>query len=38
VPGQDGIVLQVRPDPGTDQDAVRAVAEEVAAKIREALK
>jgi hypothetical protein len=37
VPGQDGIVLQVRPDPGTDQDAVRAVATEVAAKIREAL-
>lgn len=37
VPGRDGIVLQVRPDPGTDQDAVRAVAEEVAAKIREAL-
>jgi hypothetical protein len=37
VPGQDGIVLQVRPDPGTDQDTVRVVAEEVAAKIREAL-
>jgi hypothetical protein len=38
VPGRDGIVLQVRADPGTDQDAVRAVAAEVAAKIREALK
>jgi hypothetical protein len=38
VPGRDGIVLQVRADPGTDQDAVRAVATEVAAKIREALK
>jgi hypothetical protein len=37
VPGRDGIVLQVRPDPGTDQDAVRTVATEVAAKIREAL-
>jgi hypothetical protein len=37
VPGQDGIVLQVRPDPGTDEDAVRTVATEVAAKIREAL-
>jgi len=38
VPGQDGIVLQVRADPGTDQDAVGAVAAEVAEKIREALK
>jgi hypothetical protein len=38
VPGQDGIVLQVRPDAGTDEDAVRTVAAEVAAKIREALK
>jgi hypothetical protein len=37
VPGRDGIVLQVRPDPGTDQDVVRTVAAEVAAKIREAL-
>jgi hypothetical protein len=36
VPGQDGIVLQVRPDPGTEPDAVRAVATEVASKIREA--
>ena len=37
VPGQDGIVLQVRPDPGTDQDSVRAVAAEVATRIRQAL-
>jgi hypothetical protein len=37
VPGRDGIVLQVRADPGTDADAVRVVAAEVAAKIREAL-
>jgi hypothetical protein len=37
VPGRDGIVLQVRPDPGTDPAAVRAVASEVAAKIRETL-
>jgi hypothetical protein len=37
VPGRDGIVLQVRPDPGTDPDAVQAVATEVAAKVREAL-
>ncbi|ONI77325.1 hypothetical protein ALI144C_32700 [Actinosynnema sp. ALI-1.44] len=33
VPGQDGIVLQVRPDKGTDADEVRRVAEEVAAKL-----
>jgi hypothetical protein len=38
VPGRDGIVLQVRADPGTDQDSVRVLAAEVAAKIREALK
>jgi hypothetical protein len=37
VPGRDGIVLQVRADPGTDQDSVRAVAAEVAERIREAL-
>jgi hypothetical protein len=37
VPGRDGIVLQVRPDPGTDEDAVRRVAAEVAEKIRQAL-
>ncbi|MET0234666.1 MAG: hypothetical protein ABW224_08530 [Kibdelosporangium sp.] len=34
VPGQDGIVLQVRPDPGTDEAAVRRVAAEVATKLR----
>lgn len=34
VPGQDGVVLQVRPDPGTDEDAVARVAAEVAAKLR----
>ena len=38
VPGRDGIVLQVRADSGTDPEAVRAVATEVAQKIREALK
>lgn len=37
VPGRDGIVLQVRADPGTDADAVRTIAAEVALKIREAL-
>lgn len=37
VPGKDGIVLQVRADPGTDADVVRTVAAEVAIKIREAL-
>jgi hypothetical protein len=37
VPGRDGVVLQVRADPGTDEDAVRRVATEVAARIREAL-
>jgi hypothetical protein len=37
VPGRDGIVLQVRPDRGTDEEAVRRVATEVAAKIRQAL-
>ncbi|MHA6631383.1 hypothetical protein ACU61A_38615 [Pseudonocardia sichuanensis] len=30
VPGRDGIVLQVRPDPGTDGAAVRQVAADVA--------
>jgi hypothetical protein len=34
VPGQDGIVLQVRPDPGTSAEAVEQVAREVAAKMR----
>lgn len=38
VPGRDGIVLQVRADQGTDADAVRRVATEVAEKIRQALK
>ncbi len=33
VPGQDGTVLQVRPDPGTDLDVVRAIAEEAAEKL-----
>lgn len=37
VPGRDGIVLQVRADPGTDPDAVAGVATEVAERIREAL-
>jgi hypothetical protein len=35
VAGRDGIVLQVRPDPGTDQDAVRSLAEQVAERVRE---
>ncbi|GAA4806009.1 hypothetical protein GCM10023200_49450 [Actinomycetospora chlora] len=35
VPG-DGIVLHVRPDPGTDVDAVRSVAEGVGERLREA--
>lgn len=30
VPGRDGVVLQVRPDPGTDEAAVRQVATDVA--------
>ena len=34
VAGRDGIVLQVRPDPGTDQDAVRTLAAGVAAQVR----
>ena len=37
VPGRDGIVLQVRADPGTDEDAVRQLATEVASRIRQAL-
>jgi hypothetical protein len=36
VPGSDGIVLQVRPDPGTDAEAVRTLATEVAEKLRAA--
>lgn len=34
LPGEDGIMLQVRPDPGTDPDAVRRVAAEVAERLR----
>lgn len=30
VPGQDGVVVQVRPDPGTDQEAVLAATRAVA--------
>src|SRR5206468_1219478 len=30
VPGRDGLVLQVRPDPGTDAEAVRRLAAAVA--------
>jgi hypothetical protein len=33
VAGQDGVVLQVRPDPGTDVERVREIAASVAAKI-----
>ncbi|MER5268108.1 hypothetical protein ABTZ99_39050 [Actinosynnema sp. NPDC002837] len=33
VTGQDGVVLQVRPDPGVDVERVREVAASVAAKI-----
>jgi hypothetical protein len=33
VPGHDGTVLQVRPDPGTDPALVSAIAEEVAEKL-----
>ncbi|EMD23239.1 hypothetical protein [Amycolatopsis azurea] len=33
VPGQDGTVLQVRPDPGTDVDVIKAIAEEAAEKL-----
>ena len=33
VPGRDGSVLQVRPDPGTDVTLVEAIAEQVAAKL-----
>lgn len=36
VPGRDGVVLQVRPDPGTDRDTARRVAAEVAARLRRA--
>jgi hypothetical protein len=33
VPGSDGSVLQVRPDPGTDPAVVAGIAEEAAAKL-----
>lgn len=33
VPGRHGVVLQVRPDPGTQRDTVRLVACEVAARL-----
>lgn len=33
VPGADGVVLQVRPDPGTDPDAVATVAATVAERL-----
>ena len=33
VAGRDGVVLQVRPDPGTDVDAVRQVAADAAAAL-----
>ncbi|MCW0216403.1 MAG: hypothetical protein OJJ54_23895 [Pseudonocardia sp.] len=33
VPGRDGTVLQVRPDPGADVDAVRTLAQNVARKL-----
>lgn len=33
VPGRDGILLQVRPDPGTDLGAARQVAADVAATL-----
>ena len=35
VSGADGIVLQVRPDPGTDRAAVESVTAQIADKIRE---
>src|ERR1700754_3588035 len=38
VPGRDGVLLQVRPDPGTDEEMVRRVAAEVAAKLRQVRK
>jgi hypothetical protein len=33
VPGRDGVVLQVRPDPGTDAELVAVIAEQAAAKL-----
>ncbi|GLW93639.1 hypothetical protein [Actinokineospora globicatena] len=37
VPGRDGTVLQVRPDPGTDVALVRDIAQEVAQRMGEGL-
>lgn len=34
VPGRDGVVLQVRPDAGTDEAAVRQVVGDVARRLR----
>lgn len=34
VPGQDGIVLQVRADDGTEEEPLRAYAQEVAERVR----
>ncbi|GAB2754858.1 hypothetical protein GCM10027174_32890 [Salinifilum aidingensis] len=34
VPGQDGVVLQVRGDPGTDEQLVTALAREVSTRVR----
>lgn len=34
VPGRDGVVLQVRPDPGTDLDVVRGLAADVGRTLR----
>ncbi|MGW0890367.1 hypothetical protein [Saccharopolyspora sp. NPDC002578] len=34
VPGRNGLVLQVRADPGTDEDALAPVAAEVAQRLR----
>jgi hypothetical protein len=36
VPGGGGVVLQVRPDPGTDAEAVHRMAAEVATRLRAA--
>ncbi|MCP2179690.1 hypothetical protein [Prauserella alba] len=33
LPGVDGVMLQARPDPGTDVDAVRAMAREAAERL-----
>lgn len=35
VPGRDGVVLQVRPDPGTDRGTARAVTAEITARWRQ---